>query len=87
MTRAAATTLQAPPVIPVDSLVRGTVGSTDRTLTMRVYLATVWGWVGGLDSQGQQWIMYPGRFRVVGKPRPEKARTDIPERLKVGRPA
>lgn len=76
-----------PPVIPTDSLVRGQVGSTDRTITMRVYLGTLWGWVAGVDSVGRQWVMYPGRFRVTGKPRPEAQRTDVPDRLKAGRPA
>lgn len=73
---------QLPAVIPVDSLVRGKVGSTDRVLSMRVYLATVWGWVAGVDHQGRQWIMHPPNFRVIRKPRPEAQRTDIPEHLR-----
>lgn len=67
--------------IPIDSLVRGRVGMTERVETMRVTSTSGFGWVAGVNADGNQRIMYPG-FEVVDGPRPEKLRTDVPARLR-----
>jgi hypothetical protein len=68
--------------IPVDALVRGRVGTTERTDTMRVYRVSPWGWVAGVNGDRRQRIMGAGTFEVVEGPRPEKERTDIPAHLR-----
>lgn len=68
--------------VALDALVRGRVGLTERLDTMRVYSVSPWGWVAGINAEGRQRIMNAGAFEVVDGPRPVKARTDIPERLR-----
>jgi hypothetical protein len=70
------------PEVRVDSLVEGLVGYTDRKAKGRVVMVSVWNWVAFLDEDGRQWISYPGRFIVREGPRPERARTDVPERFR-----
>lgn len=66
--------------IPIDALVRGRVGATDRVTEARVYRPTTFGWVSGIDPEGRQVIIMDPE--VIGEPRPEKDRRDIPERLR-----
>lgn len=73
--------------VQVDALVRGKHGTTDREGEGRVYHVSPWGWVSVWLPDpdilgGQQSIFYPGRFEVVGPPRPTAQRRDIPDRLK-----
>ena len=67
---------------PLDALVRGRVGLTERIDTMRVYRVSPWGWVAGVNADGRQEIMNGDSFEVVEGPRPVRLRTDIPERLR-----
>jgi hypothetical protein len=64
-----------------DSLVKGFIGVLKKAAKGRVYRISPWGWVAFLDDQGRQWISYPGRFMVVGPPRPPGQRKDIPDRF------
>ena len=66
--------------LPIDSLVRGRVGNTDRIEDVRVYRVSSFGWVGGINGNGRQRILHD--FEVIDGPRPVKARTDVPERLR-----
>ena len=66
--------------IEIDALVRGHVGTTPRVTEARVYRLSPWGWVAGVDDQSRQVIIHDPE--VVGPPRPEKDRRDIPERLR-----
>jgi hypothetical protein len=66
--------------IPIDALVRGEVGHTTRVETMRVFHRSPFGWVAGVTSEGRQRIMHAPE--VIDRPRPEKQRTDVPDRLK-----
>lgn len=68
--------------VPLDALVRGRIGTTEREDTVRVYRVSPWGWVAGLNAAGEQRIMNAGGFEVIEPPRPVKLRTDIPERLR-----
>jgi hypothetical protein len=64
----------------IDSLVRGHVGSTERITTARVYRVSPWGWVGGIEEDGRQTIIYDPE--EIEPPRPMNQRNDIPERLR-----
>lgn len=68
--------------VPLDALVRGRVGLTERIDTMRVYRVSPWGWVAGVNADGRQAIMNGDSFELVEGPRPVRLRTDIPERLR-----
>lgn len=65
--------------LPIDSLVRGKVGHSDHIEDVRVYRVTAFGWVGGINANGRQRIVY--EYEVIEGPRPLQARTDIPGRL------
>lgn len=67
--------------VHIDSLVRGTVGVTDRVVEGRVYATPVFG-VAIVDADGKQWVLYDGRYELVEGPRPIAARRDIPDRLR-----
>jgi hypothetical protein len=68
------------PAIPLDALVAGHVGSTEAETEIRVFRVSPWGWVAGIDAQGHQRIVHDPT--VIGPPRPEKLRVDIPAHLK-----
>ena len=68
--------------VRVDSLVRGLTGSTEHVETMRVYHVDGFGNVSGINDAGRQRQMHTSRLAVLEGPRAEKARTDIPERLR-----
>lgn len=68
--------------VAIDSLVEGPVGSTARVERMRVTRVMSTGHVSGINSEGGQRIMNVGNYQVVGDPRPEKLRRDIPEKLR-----
>lgn len=65
--------------VHVDALVRGLVGATQVETEMRVYRVAPYGWVAGISADGKQHIMY--HPEVIGPPRPEKQRTNIPAGL------
>jgi hypothetical protein len=67
--------------VRVDALVRGRVGHTDRVETIRVTAVSPFGWVAGVNLDGNQRVINPG-FEILGEPRPEKLRTDIPAHLR-----
>lgn len=67
--------------LQIDSLVQGKVGVTDRVETMRVF-SVGRGQVAGINEEGRQRIMYTGAFEIIGEPRPERQRTDIPVKLR-----
>lgn len=68
--------------VQIDSLVRGRVGSTEKIDEMRVFRITSFGHVAGINGDGNQSIMNAGNFEVIGEPRPQNQRRDIPERLR-----
>lgn len=66
--------------VPLDALVRGRAGSTERIVEGRVYRVSPFGWVALVGADQRQHIIYEPE--VVGDPRPVVARTDIPARLR-----
>lgn len=69
----------ATPKIQVDSLVRGKIGNLEKTGEGRVYSIGHFDWVPVIDADGNQLILHEAE--VIAPPRPQKQRTDIPERL------
>lgn len=66
--------------IRVDSLVRGRVGFTTRVETVRVTSSSPHGYVYGINAEGRQRVIHDPE--VIGDPRPEKERRDIPAHLR-----
>lgn len=66
--------------LTVDTLVRGRVGNLDKVGEGRVYSIGHFDWVPVIDADGNQLILHD--VEVIGPSRPEKQRTDVPERLK-----
>ena len=66
--------------LQIDSLVRGIVGSTNKTVEGRVYSIQRTGAVAVIDGDGRQRIIYEPE--VIAPPRSVIARGDIPKRLR-----
>lgn len=65
--------------VPIDSLVEGKAGVTERQIRGRVY-ANRPTQVAVITDEGKQAIIYDPT--IVGPPRPLNQRTDIPSRLR-----
>jgi hypothetical protein len=59
--------------------VRGRVGNLDRQAEGRVFSSSHYDWVAVIDAEGNQLVLHD--VEVIAPPRPQRQRTDIPERL------